>query len=273
MDHQGKALSIAEELAHNRTQSPSQSPPVSQQQQQQQVKQVKISSLLAQQPEVLERSQSSVEATAKQPQKAKKCRSLSSSKKKAPQSTVTPAAATAAATPAPPAPRLLDPPPVTPAAVHSKELTGNSQGPAVVLDVPLYPADGNEYLDENGTVVVNVAKLLNDTAGRPPEETQRALEQEKRAKREQLVTTTTTTAPASTDEPPKKKSHPMKGKSLIGKYDMEDPFIDDTELLWEEQRAATKDGFFVYFGPLIAKGQVASFERINGTMKKGGIRK
>ena len=64
----------------------------------------------------------------------------------------------------------------------------------------------------------------------------------------------------------------MKGRSLIGKYDTEDPFIDDSELLWEEQRVATKDGFFVYFGPLIEKGQYASFERVNGTMKRGGIK-
>lgn len=71
---------------------------------------------------------------------------------------------------------------------------------------------------------------------------------------------------------PKKKSHPNKGKSLIGKYDTEDPFIDDTELLWEEQRAATKDGFFVYFGPLIEKGHYASLERADGTMKRGGVK-
>lgn len=82
----------------------------------------------------------------------------------------------------------------------------------------------------------------------------------------------TETNTVTTTISPKKKSHPMKGKNLIGKYDVEDPFIDDSELLWEEQRAATKDGFFVYFGPLIEKGHYASLERANGTMKRGGVK-
>lgn len=34
-------------------------------------------------------------------------------------------------------------------------------------------------------------------------------------------------------------------------YDKEDDFVDDSELLWEEQAAASRDGFFVYSGPLI----------------------
>lgn len=37
-----------------------------------------------------------------------------------------------------------------------------------------------------------------------------------------------------------------------GKYDLNDPFIDDSELLWEEQAASTQDGFFVYSGPLVS---------------------
>lgn len=34
-------------------------------------------------------------------------------------------------------------------------------------------------------------------------------------------------------------------------YDREDDFVDDSEMLWEEQAAASKDGFFVYSGPLV----------------------
>lgn len=34
-------------------------------------------------------------------------------------------------------------------------------------------------------------------------------------------------------------------------YDRDDEFVDDSELLWEEQAAAVKDGFFVYSGPLV----------------------
>ncbi|KAI0463917.1 hypothetical protein LJB42_002926 [Komagataella kurtzmanii] len=55
----------------------------------------------------------------------------------------------------------------------------------------------------------------------------------------------------------------------IGKYDIMDPFIDDSELQFEEERAATKDGFFVYYGPLIEEGQMARIERADGTLKKG----
>ncbi|KAK4192236.1 hypothetical protein QBC35DRAFT_447547 [Podospora australis] len=34
-------------------------------------------------------------------------------------------------------------------------------------------------------------------------------------------------------------------------YDKDDDFVDDSEMLWEEQAAASRDGFFVYCGPLI----------------------
>ena len=44
-------------------------------------------------------------------------------------------------------------------------------------------------------------------------------------------------------------------------YDKEDPFVDDAELAWEEQAAASKDGFFVYSGPLVPEGEKANVER------------
>ncbi|KAL3241289.1 Hpc2p [Nakaseomyces bracarensis] len=69
-----------------------------------------------------------------------------------------------------------------------------------------------------------------------------------------------------------KKPHPSKGKSLIGKYDIEDPFIDDTELLWEEQRASTKDGFFVFFGPLVQNEEPQTVQKPSNS-KKNGMRK
>lgn len=34
-------------------------------------------------------------------------------------------------------------------------------------------------------------------------------------------------------------------------YDVADDFVDDSELLWEAQAAASRDGFFVYSGPLV----------------------
>jgi hypothetical protein len=34
-------------------------------------------------------------------------------------------------------------------------------------------------------------------------------------------------------------------------YDVDDEFVDDSELMWEAQAAASRDGFFVYSGPLV----------------------
>ena len=58
-----------------------------------------------------------------------------------------------------------------------------------------------------------------------------------------------------------KKMVPKKRKMKEDQYDKEDPFVDDTELAWEEQAAASKDGFFVYSGPLIPEGEKANVER------------
>lgn len=44
-------------------------------------------------------------------------------------------------------------------------------------------------------------------------------------------------------------------------YDTGDDFIDDSETAWEAQAAASKDGFFVYKGPLIPEGEKPAIER------------
>ncbi|AQZ17855.1 HPC2 (YBR215W) [Zygosaccharomyces parabailii] len=168
--------------------------------------------------------------------------------------------------------------------------------PALIVDIPLYSAENNDYLDENGQVVFNFYKIVQEKFS---SESANNLADIKSAKRNLFGHITGGQLDGAAEEEdedieevdedgeddedeegeepkqnasPKKKSHPNKGKSLIGKYDTEDPFIDDTELLWEEQRAATKDGFFVYFGPLIEKGHYASLERADGTMKRGGVK-
>ena len=38
-------------------------------------------------------------------------------------------------------------------------------------------------------------------------------------------------------------------------YDVDDDFVDDSEMLWEAQAAASRDGFFVYSGPLVPEEQ------------------
>jgi hypothetical protein len=44
-------------------------------------------------------------------------------------------------------------------------------------------------------------------------------------------------------------------------YDRNDEFIDDAELLLEEQALMAKDGFFVYSGPLLEEGERPAIER------------
>ncbi len=44
-------------------------------------------------------------------------------------------------------------------------------------------------------------------------------------------------------------------RKKVEDYDQDDPFVDDSELAWEAQAAAVKDGFFVYSGPLVPEGE------------------
>ena len=58
-----------------------------------------------------------------------------------------------------------------------------------------------------------------------------------------------------------KPAGPKKRKMKEDQYDKDDPFVDDTEMAWEEQAAASKDGFFVYAGPLVQEGEKPAVER------------
>jgi len=55
-----------------------------------------------------------------------------------------------------------------------------------------------------------------------------------------------------------------KGQNVQDKYDVEDPFIDDSEALMEQVAAESKDGLFVYSGPLIAEGERAKIDKFDG---------
>jgi hypothetical protein len=52
-----------------------------------------------------------------------------------------------------------------------------------------------------------------------------------------------------------------KRRRKVEEYDRDDPFVDDTEMVWQEQAAASKDGFFVYSGPLVPEGEKVQVER------------
>ena len=47
------------------------------------------------------------------------------------------------------------------------------------------------------------------------------------------------------------RQHEIRMNRRVGKYDYEDPFIDDIELHMEEEITTTKEGFFVYWGPIV----------------------
>ncbi|KAI5301929.1 hypothetical protein KEM55_001423, partial [Ascosphaera atra] len=65
------------------------------------------------------------------------------------------------------------------------------------------------------------------------------------------------------DEKPKRKRRKQNEE-----YDRNDPFVDDTELAWQEHAAATKDGFFVYSGPLVPEGEKVVVEKADGKTRR-----
>ncbi|KAI1424225.1 hypothetical protein F5Y12DRAFT_467543 [Xylaria sp. FL1777] len=69
---------------------------------------------------------------------------------------------------------------------------------------------------------------------------------------------------AADGKPAKKKRHFKEDE-----YDRDDDFVDDSELLWEEQAAASRDGFFVYSGPLIREVEKPEPGRGDGLPKRG----
>ncbi|TQS38384.1 hypothetical protein Golomagni_01109 [Golovinomyces magnicellulatus] len=66
------------------------------------------------------------------------------------------------------------------------------------------------------------------------------------------------------------KKVPKKRKMREDEYDKDDGFVDDTELIWEEQAAASNDGFFVYSGPLIPEGEKVGIDAKSDSATKRG---
>ncbi|KAL2853856.1 hypothetical protein BJY01DRAFT_205928, partial [Aspergillus pseudoustus] len=75
------------------------------------------------------------------------------------------------------------------------------------------------------------------------------------------------TTAAQANEPADGKKRRRRRK--MEEYDRDDPFVDDSEMVWQEQAAASKDGYFVYSGPLVAEGEKVQVERADGTIKRG----
>ncbi|KAI5863847.1 HPC2-domain-containing protein [Durotheca rogersii] len=74
-----------------------------------------------------------------------------------------------------------------------------------------------------------------------------------------------TSGPDKADGKPVKKKRHFKEDE----YDKDDDFVDDSEMLWEEQAAASRDGFFVYSGPLVPEVEKSEAGRGEGQPKRG----
>ncbi|ODQ62362.1 hypothetical protein WICANDRAFT_60422 [Wickerhamomyces anomalus NRRL Y-366-8] len=150
--------------------------------------------------------------------------------------------------------------------------------PIIALHVPLKPPNAQnspDTIEQVGAtqVVFNVLKMAEDKYGWKnlhPEASKYALE---------LMNDEDIDDDDDDEDDEKEEEEPepqqridgrrlQKGKPKIGQYDKEDPFIDDSEMIWEEQRASTKDGFFVFYGPLVEEGKSAKIERADGTIKR-----
>ncbi|KAI0475271.1 hypothetical protein GGR56DRAFT_505242 [Xylariaceae sp. FL0804] len=74
-----------------------------------------------------------------------------------------------------------------------------------------------------------------------------------------------TSGPDKPDGKPAKKKRHFKEDE----YDKDDDFVDDSEMLWEEQAAASRDGFFVYSGPLVPEVEKPPPGQRDGLPKRG----
>lgn len=78
---------------------------------------------------------------------------------------------------------------------------------------------------------------------------------------------------AGVDEDSAADGAKKKKRNMKNEYNKEDDFIDDTELAWEEQALASKDGYFVWMGPLVPESDTSKAEKADGAAKRGrGVR-
>ncbi|CAH2355794.1 hypothetical protein CLIB1423_34S00364 [[Candida] railenensis] len=163
------------------------------------------------------------------------------------------------------------------------ELNGNTataaaevkkeEPPIIALNIPLL--DPNNPKPGQSQVVINVLKLTEDKYGwnvmHPnaksaidlmddmidDEEDAADEEEEEAVVEKENIEGTSSSGPKKKKEEEELteeqlvRQHEVKMNRKVGKYDYEDPFIDDEELQWEEEITSTKEGFFVYWGPLV----------------------
>ncbi|KAL2752237.1 hypothetical protein ACRALDRAFT_1058977 [Sodiomyces alcalophilus JCM 7366] len=140
------------------------------------------------------------------------------------------------------------------------------QAPSIVLHIPLKPGETNKYVnfmreaearygwdalhprlaaqrDRKARIAAASAALEKTVAGQESGD-EMSEDSDKEASNVEMGGMA---SGQDVVEKPKKKKRNFKEDE----YDKDDDFVDDSELLWEEQAAASRDGFFVYSGPLI----------------------
>ena len=138
------------------------------------------------------------------------------------------------------------------------------QAPTIVLNIPIKSGETNKY--------VNFMRLAEDRYGWDALHPRLAANRDRKAR---IAAATATLEKAEQRESgdemsldlsdgegsnpenggtsgPDVQAKPKKKRNFKeDQYDVDDEFVDDSELLWEAQAAASRDGFFVYSGPLV----------------------
>ena len=152
------------------------------------------------------------------------------------------------------------------------------QAPTIVLEIPISPGETNKY--------VNFMRLAEERYGWDALHPRLAVQRDRKARiaaaasalekngsgresGDEMSEDVSDNEGGSADHPggvasgadvPAKPAR-KKRNFKEDEYDRDDDFVDDSELMWEEHAAASRDGFFVYSGPLIreAEKQAASY--------------
>ncbi|KAM5352080.1 hypothetical protein ACJ41O_004803 [Fusarium nematophilum] len=139
------------------------------------------------------------------------------------------------------------------------------QTPTIVLSIPIQAGETNKY--------VNFMRLAEDRYGWDALHPRLAANRDRKARiaaaaaslekiesgRESGDEMSVDLSDAEASNPdnggtsgPDAQAKPKKKRNFKeDQYDVDDDFVDDSELLWEAQAAASRDGFFVYSGPLV----------------------
>ena len=140
-----------------------------------------------------------------------------------------------------------------------------NQAPTIILEIPIKPGETNRY--------VNFMRLAEERYGWDALHPRLAARRDRKARiaaataslekvesgRESGDEMSVDLSDAEASNPenggtsgPDAQAKPKKKRNFKeDQYDVDDDFVDDSELLWEAQAAASRDGFFVYSGPLV----------------------